>query len=402
MIYEVRSKFLRKKSDACSISKQNHFYDFVLATFFILSSFPYIFPNPLIDTGIQPYALMLAFLICLIYVFRNNLIGSDDILFNMLGIGFLIAAFIALLSLVSCNVSSVLREICAYCNLFLVPAAYCILRERSTINLEPLIKICILVWVISGCLQIFIQKDLFSQILAFANTSASRGAFGLATEPSFYGIQLFYFLYLVKGFKKRKNLYYVLIFLCELLVVQSATSLIFVGSFFLAELFDSNNIVKKIFVITIVIVSSFLLLNSVVALLEQSRLLGLITQVIDNGFLALSNDQSTQGRIERIVDPLIQAVGVGFFPQGMNEKFGSAWGGALNHLGFFAVLFIVLIPLLFSRYYQTYPGKIVGFLAIFFLFFSTVQLSNPLLGILLGVSLSQSLSSIYREHRVNK
>lgn len=352
----------------------------------ILCCFPYVFPNPIILTGIQPYAILFSALVLAWYIICGGRMWTDDPLMVAIAIGTAITVFIAILSLINAPVTTIARELCAYLNIFLVPAAFCVLNENGNYNLERLYKVCILIWLAVGLMQTFINKAMFSQILYHTNTSADRGVFGLATEPSFYGIQLYFFLYLVKGFKKHKIQYYVALVVWAVFIVKSATALLFIGGFLAADFFDGKETVKKLLFLGILLIGLAMVLEPLLSVLKGSRLLYLIGQVLDEGLAALASDQSAFGRIARITDSVGQALSAGLVPQGIIVKFGSAWGGALNHLGLFGFIYVFAVPAFISRFYLTSPGKAAGYLSVLLLFFTTVQLSNPTIGLLIGES----------------
>lgn len=365
-----------------------------LVALVFLSAFPYLFPNPFILSGIQPYALIFSLAVLVILLFGGMRINIEDELLAVLGIGTTIAVFIAIISIAFYDLSGIAREISAYMNLFFVAGAFVALRKASSLDLEPYFKICIGIWLLVGLLQLFVDRALFSNYMYHTNTSATRGVFGLSTEPSMYGIQLFFFLYLVKGFKRGKIAYYLLIAAWGVLVVRSATSLIFIGAFFFAELFDSESVANKIGWILGVSVGVVAVIVVLFTVLADTRLVSLINQAMNDGLSSLISDASTNGRVTRITDAIDSASKANFLPQGFGEKYGSAWGGAMNHLGFFSLFFILAVPAFFSRYYKTTSGKIVGYIIVLVLFFSTVQLSNPTIGLLIGIASSKSILAL--------
>lgn len=364
------------------------YYDRQLYILLGLSCFPFIIPNPIISTGIQPYALMYSIYIIVNFLIKGERISISNRLFTYIGIVTYIALFVAIVSIIKAPLTSITRELSAYLNVFFVPLAYCLLRSKTKVSCEKKTKVFILIWVLVGLLQILVDKELFANLLAFHQTSESRGAFGLATEPSFYGIQMYFFLYLIKFFKNGRTKYYLIVLATALLIVRSLTSLIFVAAFFIDEFMDNERIEKSILYAILGILLMVVVSHLLTTVLAESRLTFLLNRVFDDGVSSLDSDLSTMGRVSRITDSFGEALDHHLLPQGYIEKYGSPWGGALNHMGFFGLVYMVCIPGIITYLYDTTIGKTATFISMVILFSTTVQLSNPMLGIIMGMSLS--------------
>lgn len=342
--------------------------------------FPFIFPINTLGTDIQFYAFIvsIAYLVSL-----SEYHYSIEI--KIFCFVFLIAAIIGVLS--ASNIMILIKCLFQYASLFIISlAVYNLLIREGGLD-ESLCKKLILCWFFVGAVQTFIYPKFFMSIVANARTTLDRGVCALASEPSFFGLQCFYFIFIAAIFDKCRNLYWLMISIMALLFAQSFTGLAFV--FFMLLCFASDHIsfrrisLKWIFIsLTVIATSSYF----VVDFFRNSRLGKIISVLVSNQNL-VSKDESSSVRFRAITESLQTSLDNVFMPNGFTERIGSMFGGILQELGVLGLPLMGMITYLFASYFSKYSVKYVAFVICFLLLFTNMQMANPTLAFVLAIGI---------------
>lgn len=343
---------------------------------------PFIFPFPGFTTDIQPYSLLIAFVLLITNIKR---------LYISKGLKLLCAysCFSVMVGLFSIGDSfTIVKCIYSYISLFCVTwAVYNSFIWNGEIN-EKLYKIIILLWLIVGLMQIFVFPDFAKSFVSGGRTTLDRGAFGLASEPSFYGVQCFYFLYVIQLFQKERILYMLIVLFMAFVLAQSFTGMMFVIAFvipFMVDSFDIKKVsIRKLFYIFLGGgIFLFLFRNFLV-----SKRIGYLFDVLfQNKAAIILEDESAGIRFQTILDALKLSFNHSFLPLGYTERVGSMYGGILQEFGFLGIPLMVYIAYSFSCFYNSLWAKLLSGILLFAIFFSTVQLSNPMIAFIIALGI---------------
>lgn len=344
--------------------------------------FPFLLPLKVLGTDIQFYAFIvsIAYLSCL-----SKWYYSKEI--KLFCLYFLIAAIIGIPS--ASNIIIMVRCLFQYASLFFICCAvYNLLIRENGLDIR-LSKYFILCWFIVGAIQTFLFPDFGGFLVANSRTTSDRGVYSLASEPSFFGLQCFYFLFIASAFDKHQKTYLALISIMVLIFAQSFTGLvflIFMLAFFISDSITFRRISFKWILSSIIIigVSAFYIGNH----LRNSRLGSIITLLISNENLT-KKDESSSVRFNAIFESLQTSYNNVFFPNGFTERVGSMFGGILQELGIIGLPLMVIVTLLLTSYYRKKWVRYVAFLIIFILFFTNMQMANPTFAFVLALSIYQ-------------
>ena len=158
------------------------------------------------NTDLQPYALILS----IIYLILLSCTSGCTFPKKLGGIliVFIGATFVLLFSSVFINNFFILiKAYASYLSIFVITfATYNILKMDGGLN-ERLVKVFIIIWLVIGLVQTFINRKFLLFIVPLLRTSTSRGVAGVFSEPSFYGYMCFFAMLLAMDFKKNKIVY---------------------------------------------------------------------------------------------------------------------------------------------------------------------------------------------------
>ena len=218
------------------------------------------------------------------------------------------ATLIFLLSLAFAdNFFVLIKAYASYLSIFAITfATYNILKIDGGVD-EGLVKVFIIIWLVIGLVQMFINRRFLCFVVPLSRTSVSRGVPGLFSEPSFYGHMCFFAMLLAIDFKKGKIIYVLLLLFQIVFIAQSSVSILYVILFFLFTMISEFSLVDaKIWIKYIFIVlASFSLLQLIFIYLPESRIANVYLNFINNGFIASifnGNDQSIQDRLDAITN----------------------------------------------------------------------------------------------------
>lgn len=342
---------------------------------------PFIFPFPGFTTDMQPYALLLSFILLGVNVRRLYI----NIGLKLLCIYACLSIFVGLFS--ATDSFTIIKCIYSYVSLFCIAWAIYNSFIWNGYN-EKLYKALILLWLVVGMIQIFVFPDFVKSLVSGGRTTLDRGAFGLASEPSFYGVQCFYFLFVTLFFQKGKVVYIFIGFFMAFVLAQSFTGMMFVISFIIPFAIDSANInkisIKKLFSIFIGLVVFLFLFRD---LLLSKRIGYLIAVLFSNKTAIIIEDESAGIRFQTILNALEVSFNHSFLPIGYTERVGSMYGGILQEFGILGIPLMIYIVYSFSLFFNRLWAKIISGVLLFIIFFSTVQLSNPMIAFIIALSI---------------
>ena len=219
-------------------------------------------------------------------------------------------------------------------------------------------------------------------------SSSYRGAVGLASEPSFFGIACFYFLHMVSKFMKKQTLYYLLTLIMGIVYAQSAMGIIFIGAYILMQLIEVTNTRRGVYLwlgaIGAVIVF-LILLNTVMV---GTRMHEIFVTFMKGGLDALLKDDSAGNRFDALTGAFLDPLKNFFMPMGYTTRIGSGYGGFLCELGFFAFPILISISRVMSTTFKRSVTRGIYFAVITFLLFNNTQVGNPLLLFVIGANVA--------------
>lgn len=359
--------------------------------FLVLCFIPFLFPNPVVKTNIQPYAAILGTFVFLFHhdALFNSVYGRNTAV--ILGGTFIVSLIVMLFSGIS--VESI-RGIYNYFALFIVPCAVFIVLEELSEFPENLCKTMIILWFAVASIQFFVYRGFATQLISSVRWSFKyRGVVGLASEPSFLGITSFYFLHIVRKFRTQRFLYSALVLLMGILYAQSATGVIFIAGYYVVFLFDMINNKKGLYAWTASIIALVVFFSYLNTKLANTRLNQMLDAFFNGGIDSVLSDGSASIRFNAISKALTQAAGNLFLPNGFGSRIGSAYGGLLVELGFFAVPAILFISYGFCLTFQKLRSRILYYLVVTVLLLNNTQIGNPLLLMVIGMNIYYHKSS---------
>jgi hypothetical protein len=270
------------------------------------------------------------------------------------------------------------RAVLGYYAFFIVLASYYLMKRYFEFPVW-ILTWSNAAWLFAGALQVFFGKNILS-FLVIVRTTEDRGVTGLAPEPTFYGIFLFYMCWLLYLEKQNISIktFRILVSLNLLFIIFVAKSsmvvlfILIAGFLYLVFNFFS---VRRLLVTLLLGVCAFLVTTQYGNYLEDTRLYTLGSLVVDAPLVVIEKDASINERASHIFfsfkgfyDDLGYPHGFhsfsnslatgrdqsgGFFFWGSEgNKIMSGVGSLLYELGWYSILFFILVFwLMFSRYY---------------------------------------------------
>lgn len=300
------------------------------------------------------------------------------------------------------------RAILSYYSFFIVLCSYYIMRAYYIFPIKVLI-VSNFIWLFSGLLQVVLDKHVLS-FLVHVRTTDDRGVTGLAPEPTFYGIFLFFMSWLLYLERDgiQKSIFNLLIILNVVFIVFVAKSsmviLFLMISIFLYFVFNIFS-VKRILLVSVFLFLSVLFVLNLGYLFEGSRVYKLVMLLQDNPLYIISRDASINERASHVYFSISyffsdfgyphgfhafsQVIDYGrsqsnglFWWGGVDNKIMSGLGGVLFELGWFSLIFIGTVAwFIYSRNNIKYSiYSIFLFLGIFV---SAIPISFSLLPVIL-------------------
>lgn len=370
----------------CMIEKKQRMSVLYLL-FLTLTMMPFIIPNPIITTNIQPYSALLGTLILLgeVVQYPKIIVSQRNFYPITAFLTLLIAIFIMFVW--GINISS-FRAVYNYYAVAIVPCATMVVLSKLNGFPEKELKALILVWFFVCSVQFFVNRGFLTFIISGVRFSYSyRGVVGLASEPSFLGITCFYFLHMVRKFKTQKLLFSILVLVMGVLYAQSVMGLLFIVAYMLIFLLENTNTLKGIVIWAISLIGGIVFVVLANEFLQGSRMYQLIKVFLDGGLKAMLADQSATVRVNAIFNSIQDALDNYFLPMGYARRIGSGYGGFLCELGFFALPIISSISFAMACSFRKPHCKVLYFFVFTFLMLNNTQVGNPLLLFVVGTNL---------------
>lgn len=337
--------------------------------------FPFIIPNPIVVTNIQPYAAMLGTVELLL---RKD--SSSKGIPRFFGIAW-ITLFVSIIVLLFSGIEvASFRAFFNYYSVAVIPLALYLIFSDVKDFPEEALKILIIVWFAVSSIQFFIDRSFLTGIIGGVRFSYSyRGVVGLASEPSFLGIACFYFLHMVMKFKKNKNVFAIMVLIMGIVYAQSMMGIMFIGAFVLVYVLDT--VAPKTFGYVLfggifAIIIFWILLKTV---LSESRLNELLLLFSQEGLDGVLEDESAGNRYDSLVEAIRDSFNNYLLPLGFDKRIGSGYGGFLCELGMFAIPILCCISSAMSKTFEKKRSQVIYFIVITALLFNNTQIGNPLL-----------------------
>ena len=360
--------------------------------FLIFSFIPFLFPNPIVKTNIQPYAALIGTVILLFHFGTLFKTVQGRNLALILGSTFAVALVVTFALGASIEA---LRGAYNYFALFIIPCATVIVMDILDDFPEVLFKTMIILWFAVATIQFFVFRGFATELISSVRWSYRyRGVVGLASEPSFLGITCFYFLHFIRRFKTGKFLFSVLTLAMGVLYAQSTTGILFIVGFFAVFLLDEINTRRGLVVWIAAVAAVALFIYYVNTRPETNRLYQLYNAFFNGGVDSVLSDGSASIRYNAIGRALGNAARNWFIPSGFGARIGSAYGGMLVELGIFALPAILLISYGFSLTFNKMRSRVVYYIVITILLLNNTQIGNPLLLMVIGINFYYRLKAV--------
>lgn len=353
--------------------------------FLIFCFLPFLFPNPVVTTNIQPYAAVLGMCILLL---KGRVVGNVPGGRSWLWVGgatFLVSLGLTLINGLSINA---FRAIYNYFAIFVIPCAVLVSLAVLEGIPERLFKTMIFIWFAAASIQFFIYRGFATQWISGVRWSYEyRGVVGLASEPSFLGIASFYFLHIVQKFEENRVIYMAMVLVMGTLYAQSATGMMFLVGYFVVYLFDVINSKKGVWLWGASAVAGGVFVYLLNTRLSNTRLSQMITLFLNGGVEEILSDASASVRFHAIGKALSTAFGNMLIPGGFDSRIGSGYGGLLIELGFFAIPVMYMISSNMGKTFEKTRSRVAYTIVISLLLLNNTQMGNPLLLLVIGVNI---------------
>lgn len=384
---------------------------------FLMCLFPYIsFIRLPIDT--QPYALVLSSFILFLLLAYNKEIQIPIMLIPY----FFVTCYALLMMIFVSDISNGIRSVVGYISVFLIALVSYTTFEKVK---GKYFIFSVVVWLIFGFLQMFVNKNFGSFMLSRLATSDERGVTSLAVEPSLYSVVcIFFFIlndifYFKKEYPKKTYRIIFLIIFIQILFARAGLGVVALGVYLFAKLITSRGIEKKIKTLFSIGLTALILFLCFLysPSLQHTRVGMLFQKVINDPANIIYTDQSIADRLGHILVShvsLIYSNGLGFglgtWDTHVHELSGgsgefikkvtssyisegrimSGWGTAIFELGIIGVLFLSLFIFIMLRGARKVNPELrsvyfSSLISIYFVMLMAVPLAFPLFGYTIGV-----------------
>lgn len=356
---------------------------FIETLFICFCLMPFLIPNPIVVTNIQPYAALFGTLVIL----KQRYLRTRSWSYEVTAIGtFIVAIFVLLFGTI--NVSA-FRAVYNYYAVAVVPVATIFVIRKIGAYPEKLVKGLILVWFAVSSVQMFVYRGFMTQLIGGVRWSEGyRGVVGLASEPSFLGIASFFFLHMVQQFKTKRLLFTALVLIMGVLYAQSAMGVLFIAGFLAIFLLEEAEGWRGIAVwaaATIGVVVFLILLDTTLA---NTRISEIYHSFINGGMDELSEDVSAGNRMDSITEALSNAFNNFLLPMGFQMRIGSGYGGFLCELGFFSIPIMIWISWGMALSFPKKHCRMLYFIVVTILLFNNTQIGNPMMLFVIGSNIA--------------
>ncbi len=276
------------------------------------------------------------------------------------------------------------RSLSNYASITFIPfATYIVLKKANGLN-EKIVKKILICWFIVAMAQMLIDKELFSIFVSGGRTTDSRGVFGLASEPSFFGICCFFFLFLVDDFKEKRIQYLILVIGMGVFLAQSSMGILCIAAYIGILFLKRANKISSICMIGSIIVIGVVSVYYVI----QNYMIGTRVYYLLNTFLFNRSvfwaDESVRQRLNDIIIPMRSVIQNNFLPHGFGGRIMSGYGATLYEIGFVGIAIIIIIAISIGYLGKSKISKILNPIIVTIIMFAAIQLAHPMLGFIVG------------------
>lgn len=371
----------------------------LFGAFFIISSFIPWLGIPSLDS--QPFPVIFSTVFLLInYKNSREILANNNYLVILLGLAIFGWIFGLLLEDNNPLDFIAFRALYNYLGFIILIIGYLLYFKLYSFPLNILIILNIL-WLFIGIFQSFDPTIVSSFI--YSRTSDDRGVTSLATEPSFFGIFLFFisWIYLIR-FKYRCHLALKFLLLINILSImilaKSSLVMLYILLVIIILYIFLLKISHKIYSLSaaIILLLFFSLLDSEI---DHNRVMHFISIFISDPFLFFSHDASANQRLANIILPIhglienyllpggfhnftdladiiVSQYGDYFFYSYGDIKIMSWLGAVLYELGLFGLIIIVIV---LKRSYSRSNIRFLEILIMIILLFSAIPVAFPLI-----------------------
>ena len=399
----------------------------------LVAAFPYVTPvNTPFDT--QPFALVTAFAVILLYASREGLLSAPGVLLAP----FIVSVAGSLSWLANDLSMAGLRSLAGYLTVGLVGgAAYAVSHALRGRLLLPIVTL----WLAVGLVQQFLLPGFGVQFLARMSTSATRGVTALAPEPSLYAISCIFFfllndLFLARGaYGDRRYWVTFAAILAQCFLANSALGFVLFVIYLFARAISTGRAVRVSIgvVSTVAIVGVIKWLYATVPSLMQTRVAALLDQASHSLSQVMFEDQSVAQRLfaiqasheslfysgglgygigtwkEGVADILAKSDG-GLYRYGISEvsldRVMSGFGSAVYELGIVGLLLPLVFWLAVLRVRAHHGSRspigqwsLVSGITLSAVMVSAVPLAFPMYGLIFGILVAESRSPWHARER---
>lgn len=366
--------------------------------FYIVVFFPFVkllALNLATGNGIQLYSLFFMLFFCVLNFMQKKLKLSKELLHLYLGItiSIVISMFFSYPT-DSSQYFLIMRYIAIYVSVILSSCvSYYFIRKNGGID-EKKIKVVINIYLLVGLIQKFVNRNFLYFLIGFHRTSDSRGEIGLTAEPSYYGYMCVFFMILSFEFQKGKKIYFCNALFQLIFLAKSSIGILYMVIWaILYVIYYMKRLSIKGIIITVVAIlgvvgGGYYILHS--PFFEGQRIVYFLNILLqsngwDDMLENLSADGSTMTRFNEIAKCFIGFIENRGLPNGLNsEVVQSGYGSFIYPLGFLGFIIIGRIFIIMRNGYKGINRFVIPFFWSIIMF-SLIQISNPVVGYLIGM-----------------
>ncbi len=362
-------------------------YRFAGAAFIVLCLFPWI-SFGLLDLDTQPWFIFGAIFICGLSI----KVKADR---AIVGSALLLMAVAAVSGLFRMDAADFLfvRGLLSYSAFGIVLLGYYYYRSRYGFPARIFV-IANLIWLAAGAIQMLVGPDALAALVE-VRTTLRRGVTGLAPEPSYYGVVLLFFgwiLLIERGYRVRTGLLLLLLvnFAYILLIAKSAVALVYVVLLLAMYNLAGVNTLRRFFYAAVSLAVAVVATMILGRMFPNWRIGQIVLALASDPLLAVRVDGSMNQRFAHLVYALHGAIENWGLPGGFSsfkamsaairstyedifwygdneDKIMSGVGAVVYELGWFSVVFFAIVAFCTLSKHQLRLGifHLVGFLAVF-------------------------------------
>jgi len=395
---------------------------------FLLSLFPYLTLLK-VPWDIQPWALIfaLAYLALMLIALKFRTSFPGPLLILILATLYGISVNLIYITLDQLDVSIMLRRLAGYVTIITI--AFVAANEHRNIW-SGWLFIAVLFWLGAAVAQKLFGSNFIALLLPRVSTNIHRGIVSLAPEPSYYAVQMGFFMLLNEIFRQERRysdiLYQCILLLCivQLFLSLSGTGFLILTLFVGGKVLSLKQFMLKACTIIFLVVATTIFIIIPAELPKNPRICTIINEIKyviigEKSIKSLLEDRSIA---YRLINPIVGfygglavSRGIGFgwgriteekFPEWLIVLLGPyrysggkpvgewKWGGTIMG-GIVAIVYelgivgLLYISVIFWLMFRTLAKKTITheilIITLILMFGGFVSLAHPLLGYLIGL-----------------